>query len=139
MLNGNLETQRRRKWRDQQFCNPRFKYHFRMAESIFAHGISVLLLLSAMAHILLPHTTDRCMSRPGVVRFTGAVLLLLAVPCLWWRGWFFWSLFAALFISGAWRLCFPRHSIHAQQQAYPRWVHACLLLAGAILVWTLRS
>jgi hypothetical protein len=68
----------------------------------------------------------------------GGVLLLFAIVCLWGRGWYFRTLFAGLGISGAWRLFFPLHSIRAQQRAYPRWVHGCLLLGGAILVWMLR-
>jgi hypothetical protein len=33
---------------------------------------------------------------------------------------------------------FPQSSIRAQQRSYPRWVHGCLLVGGAILVWALR-
>ena len=107
-------------------------------QSTFADSIAVLLLLSAMAHIFLPRTVDSRMTRPGVVRFAGVVLLLLAALCLRWRGWFFLTLFVALAASGLWRLCFPRHSIRVQQRAYPRWVHGCLLLCGAVVVWALR-
>jgi hypothetical protein len=107
-------------------------------ESIYINGIATLLLLSAMCHIFLQPQTARSMSKPGLVRLVGAGLLLLAVPCLWWRGWYFWTLFGALVVSGSWRLLFPHHSIRAQERSYPRWVHGCLLLAGAIAVWALR-
>jgi hypothetical protein len=72
------------------------------------------------------------------VRTVGAVLLALATPCVLWGGWYFWMLLAALAASGIWRLCFPQHSIHAQRTLYPRRVHGLLLIAGALLVWTLR-
>ncbi len=78
------------------------------------------------------------MSRVVVVRTVGAVLLASAIPCLIWRGWYFWTLFAGLAASGVWRLVFPHSSIRAQQRSYPRWVHGCLLVGGAILVWALR-
>ena len=109
-----------------------------MAESIFVNGIAVLLLLCGLMHIFLPQRVESWLSQPGVVRFIGGVLLLLAAICLRWRGWFFLTLFALLAVSGIWRLCFPRHSIRTQQRAYPRWVHGCLLLCGAGLVWALR-
>jgi len=109
-----------------------------MAESIFIDSIVVLLLLCALVHIVLPQATESWMSRPGVVRCVGGILLLLSIPCLLWAGGLSWTLFAVLVISGVWRLCFPRHSIHAQQRTYPRWVHGCPLLGGAILVWALR-
>jgi hypothetical protein len=68
----------------------------------------------------------------------GAVLLALAIPCVFWGGWYFWTLLLALAASGIWRLCFPHHSIRAQRTLYPRWVHGLLLASGAVLVWALR-
>ena len=68
-----------------------------------------------------------------MVRAVGALLLVLAIPSLVWRGWYFWTLFAGLTASGLWRLCFPQSSIRAQRRSYPRWVHGCLLVGGAIL------
>jgi hypothetical protein len=109
-----------------------------VTESAYRDSVAALLLLSAVCHLFFPSRTTYWMTKPGVVRFVGGCLLLLAVPCLWWRGWYFWTLFDALVISGAWRLCFPHHSIRAQEQTYPRWVHGCLLLGGAIAVWALR-
>ena len=99
-----------------------------LTESVYVDLIATVLLLSALCHMVLPSQTARWMSKPGVVRFVGACLLVLSVPCLWWRGRYFWILFGALALSGAWRLWFPRHSIHAQEWSYPRWVHGCLLL-----------
>jgi len=109
-----------------------------MAQSILVNTIVVLLVLSGLAHLLLPQTVESQMSRPGIVRCVGGLLLLLAAACLRWRNWYFLTLFAIMGASGVWRLCFPRHSIHAQQRAYPRWVHGWLLLSGAALVWALR-
>jgi hypothetical protein len=104
----------------------------------FANFVAVLLLIFAIAHIFFSKTTDAWMSKPGVVRVVGALLLALALIFLFGRGWFYWTLAAALAVSGVWRLCFPRHSIRTQQSSYPRWVHGCLLLGAAILVWVLR-
>ena len=109
-----------------------------MTESIYVGSIASLLLISGLCHIFLPSQTARWLRKPGLVRFVGAWLLLLSVPCLRWRGWYFWTLFGALALSGIWRLCFPRHSIRAQERSYPRWVHGCLLLGGAVAVWALR-
>jgi hypothetical protein len=109
-----------------------------MMKTTYADGVAAFLLLSALWHIFFPSQTEHWMSKPDVVRRVGAWLILLSVPCLWWRGWYFWTLFIALAVSGAWRFCFPQNSIHAQQKSYPRWVHGCLLLAGAIAVWALR-
>jgi hypothetical protein len=106
--------------------------------AIYANFIAGLLLLSGFWHIFRQRQTERWMSRPGVVRFAGGSLLLLAIPCLRWRGWFFWALFVLLAISGMWRLFFPQHSIRAQQRTYPRWVHGCLLLGGGLAVWALK-
>jgi len=109
-----------------------------MTKSVYVDGIATFLLISALCHIFMQSQMARWMSKPSLVRFIGGCLLLLSIPCLWWRGWYFWTLFAALLVSGAWRLLFPQLSIHAQERSYPRWVHGCLLLAGAIAVWVLR-
>jgi hypothetical protein len=109
-----------------------------MAQTVYVDIVTIFLLLSAACHIFLPSSTTRWMTMPSLIRWIGAWLLLLAVPSLLWRGWYFWTLFAGLAISGAWRLCFPQSSISAQERSYPRWVHGCLLLAGSIGVWALR-
>jgi hypothetical protein len=90
-----------------------------MMKIIYADGIAVLLLLSAACHIFFPSQTSHWMSKPVAVRFVGGCLLLLSIPCLWWRGWYFWTLFIALVVSGAWRFWFPQHSIHAQGKVIP--------------------
>jgi len=109
-----------------------------MADTIYVWGIAGVLLLSGICHIALPGPTDRLMSRVFVVRAVGLLLLVAAIPCLLWRGWYYLTLFAALAVSGVWRLCFPWSSIRAQQRSYPRWVHGCLLVGGAALVLRLR-
>ena len=109
-----------------------------MAEAIYSWGLAGLLFVSGLCHIAAQVLTERWMSRPLVVRAVGMLLLILAIPCLVWRGWYFWTLFAGLAVSGLWRLLFPQSSIRAQQRSYPRWVHGCLLVAGAILVWALQ-
>ena len=125
------------RWRFEGFARVALWYRPAMAGSIYVDCVATLLLISALFHFFLPSQTARWMSRPGPVRFVGGLLLLLSVPCLWWRGWYFGTLFWALAISGVWRLCFPRHSIHTQERSYPRWVHGCLLLGGAMAVWAL--
>ena len=109
-----------------------------MAAATYIRALAFFLLLSGILHIAVPQQTERWTSRPPIVRVIGLVLVLFAWPLLLWRGWYFWTLFVLLVVSGLWRLCFPRHSIRAQQWSYPRWVHGCLLLAGALLVWTLK-
>jgi hypothetical protein len=97
--------------------------------------VTGLLAVCALCHIFLPRQTSRWLTRPITVRGVGVCLILLALPCLLWRGWYFCTLFAALFVSGVWRAAFPAHSIRAQESVYPRWVHGLLLLAGAAMVW----
>jgi hypothetical protein len=89
-------------------------YDRAVTESAYRDSAAALLLLPAVCHLFFASRTTYWMTKPGVVRFVGGCLLLLALPCLWWRGWYFWTLFDALVISGAWRLCFPHHSIRAQ-------------------------
>jgi hypothetical protein len=108
-----------------------------MAETVYLQIVAGLLFASGLWHIVVPQLTELWMSKPRVVRAVGALLLVLAVPCLVWGGWYFWTLFAGLTVSGLWRLCFPQSSIRAQRRTYPRWVHGCLLVAGAALVWVL--
>ena len=109
-----------------------------MAETTYSWGVVGLLFVSGLCHIAAPVLAERWMSRAPVVRGVGMLLLVLAIPCLVWRGWYFWTLFVGLTVSGLWRLLFPQSSIRAQQRSYPRWVHGYLLVGGAILVWALR-
>jgi hypothetical protein len=109
-----------------------------MTETVYFWVVVCLLLVSGFWHIAAPGLTEWWMSKARVVRTAGALLLMLAIPSLVWRGWYFWTIFAALTASGLWRLCSPQSSIRAQRQSYPRWVHGCLLVGGAILVWALR-
>jgi len=109
-----------------------------MTRLLYTDILAGFLLISAICHILFPNIVGRWLANPGAVRLIGGLLLLLAIPCLWWRGWYFWTLFALLLVSGIWRLCFPRNSIRAQERTYPRWVHGCIMLGGAALVWALR-
>jgi hypothetical protein len=78
------------------------------------------------------------MSRRRMVQAVGCALLLLAVPCFLWRGWYFFAIGILLAVSGAWRLFAPEHSIKMQKTSYPRWVHGLLLLGGAGLVYALQ-
>jgi hypothetical protein len=109
-----------------------------MADSVDVWSIVGLPVLSGICHIAMPGLTERLMSAVAMVRAVGVLLLISAIPCLVWRGWYFRTLFVSLAVSGFWRLCFPQSSIRAQQWTYPCWVHGCLLLGGAALVWTLQ-
>ena len=109
-----------------------------MIESAYILLLGALLLVSGASHILAPEVCERWLSREPVIRAIGLLLLLLALPSLAWRGWYFRTLFAGLAISGAWRLCFPQSSIRAQRWSYPRWVHGCIMIGGAVLLWALR-
>jgi hypothetical protein len=68
--------------------------------SIFVKVVATLLFLSGLAHIFRPLQTECVMSKPSVVRSVGTGLLLLAIPCLVWRGWFYWTLLVVLAVSG---------------------------------------
>lgn len=107
-------------------------------QSILADSIAALLLISACWHLFRPVQTERLMSDRTNVRFVGGLLLLLAVSCFWCNGWFFKAISGLLLVSDIWRLFFPEHSIRTQRSTYPRWVHGCFLLGGAIAVWTLK-
>jgi hypothetical protein len=109
-----------------------------VAKNIVCWSIAGFLFLSGLLHLVVPQLIERWMNRTPIVRAIGAILILLSIPSLIWRGWYFWTLGIALALSGLWRACFPESSIRAQQKSYPRWVHGCLLIGGAILVWALQ-
>jgi len=109
-----------------------------MGRTIYIAGVAGLLLVSGLCHLAAPSSTERWLRNTRTVRSVGVALLALAIPCLLWRGWYFWMLLLALTVSGIWRLCFPQHSIRVQRTLYPRRVHGLLLIAGALLVWALR-
>jgi hypothetical protein len=109
-----------------------------MSRTIYIAVLASFLLVSGLCHLAAPGSTDDWMRDTRTVRAVGAVLLLLAIPCIVWRGWYFWTLLPALAVSGIWRLCFPQNSIRAQRTLYPRRVHGVLLIGGALLVWALR-
>jgi hypothetical protein len=110
-----------------------------MSKTIYISVLATFLLVSGLWHVAAPTLTEHWMSNTRVVRAVGAMLLVLALPSLVWRGWYFGALFLALALSGFWRLCFPQSSIRMQQKVYPRRTHGLLLIGGAILVWALRS
>jgi len=63
-----------------------------MAETAYFWSVVGLLLASGLCHIAAPRLTERWMSRVPMVRAVGGLLLVLAIPCLVWRGWYFWTL-----------------------------------------------
>jgi len=97
-----------------------------MAETTYSWGVVGLLFVSGLCHIAAPVLAERWMSRAPVVRGVGMLLLVLAIPCLVWRGWYFWTLFVGLTVSGLWRLLFPQSSIRATAElsALGAWVSA---------------
>ena len=109
-----------------------------MPRTIYIAVLASFLLVSGLCHVAAPSSADDWMRDTRTVRSVGAALLLLAIPCIVWRGWYFWTLLLALAVSGIWRLCFPQNSIRAQRTLYPRRVHGLLLIGGAFLVWALR-
>ena len=109
-----------------------------MSKTIYIAVLASFLLASGLCHVTAPSSTDHWMTQTGTVRSVGALLLVLAIPCVLWRGWYFWTLFSALAVSGTWRLRFPHDSIRVQRSIYPRRVHGFLLIAAAFLVWALR-
>jgi len=109
-----------------------------VSRTIYIAVLASFLLVSGLCHLAAPGATDRWLRNTRTVRSVGAGLLVLAIPCVLWRGWYFWTLLLALAASGIWRLCFPQSSIRAQRTLYPRRVHGLLLIGGALLVWALR-
>jgi hypothetical protein len=105
---------------------------------LYIDALVVALLISSGFHLLAGRWTDRLLSRHKVVRAVGFGILFLAIPCFFWRGWFFLTIGTLLAGSGAWRLFAPEHSIRMQKKSYPRWVHGLLLLGGAGLIYTLQ-
>jgi len=105
----------------------------------YCAALAAFLLLSALFHMAAPLLTERWMSNPPMVRLIGFMLVLFSIPGAFWGGWYFWTLCVALAVSGIWRLFFPASSINAQRWSYPRWVHGCLLLLGAALIWAFKS
>ncbi len=86
-------------------------------------------------HVLDGAATERMFRDATRVRYVGALLLLVTVPCLVWRGWFFSGMGAILGASGALRLFAPERNIRLQKAAYPRWVHGWVMITGAVLLW----
>ena len=109
-----------------------------MWRTIYVSILASALLVSGLWHIAMPSLTDYWMKNARIVRAVGILLLVLAIPCLAWRGWYFRTLLLALTVSGIWRLCFPQSSIRLQRTIYPRRIHGLLLIGGAIFVWVLR-
>jgi hypothetical protein len=110
-----------------------------VSRTIYIAVLASFLLVSGLCHVAAPSSADDWMRDTRTVRSVGAVLLLLAIPCIIWRGWYFWTLLLALTASGLWRLCSPQNSIRVQGTLYPRRVHGFLLIGGALLVWALRQ
>jgi hypothetical protein len=110
-----------------------------MFKTIYLSIVVAVLIVSGVWHIAAPQLTERWISRENGIRLLGALLLELSVPCVWWGGYYYWILFAALTLSGVLRFCFPRKTFRSLWPLYPKWVQACLILEGAALVWVLHS
>ena len=68
-----------------------YEYAGCVMQSAYLWAVAGLLLTSGLGHIFAPELTERWMSRIRVVQAVGGLLLLLALPCLVWRGWYFWT------------------------------------------------
>ncbi|MGC9199283.1 MAG: hypothetical protein ACP5E5_10145 [Acidobacteriaceae bacterium] len=110
-----------------------------MYKTIYLSIVVLALVLSGLWHLFSPRWTERWISRVNGVRLVGAVLLELTIPCVWWGGGYYWTLFAVLTLSGAMRLCFPQRSLRDVRLPSVGWVQTCLLLEGAALMWVLRA
>jgi hypothetical protein len=105
--------------------------------AVFVTAGALSLLAIGLWHVLDGARTDRIFHDPAKVRFVGAVVLSLAVPCLVWRGWYFSTLGALLGASGALRLFAAERNVRLQKTAYPRWVHGWIMSAAAVALWIL--
>jgi hypothetical protein len=95
------------------------------------------LLLCGVWHIARGDLTQRLFEKPRNVRLVGALLLLLALPCFLWRGWYFLSLGTLLLLSGGLRVLAPDFNVSLQRRAYSRAVHGWVMAGGALLAWAL--
>lgn len=105
------------------------------ARTLFAALFSAALLAVGVWHLVAGPTTDRLFASATNVRRVGAALLLLALPCLLFRGWYFWTLAALLGFHGGFRLFAAELNIRMQKGAYPRWVHGCIMSAAGVAMW----
>ena len=93
------------------------------ARTLFAACCSASLLAIGVWHLVAGPTTDRVFASATNVRRVGAALFLLVLPCLLFRGWYFWTLGVLLAGHGGFRLFAAELNIRMQKGAYPRWVH----------------
>ena len=100
--------------------------------SVFIPLVCAGLLLSGLAHLLLPNLTEKHMSKPVNVRIAGAILIALMLPAVCW-GFYILAIGFALF--GLPRLLTPDRSIRLQQRLYSRRVHGVVLIVGAAGLW----
>ncbi len=105
------------------------------ARTLFVAFCSAGLLAIGVWHLLAGPTTDRLFAQAANVRRVGAALLLLAIPCVVWRGWYFWTLAALLGAHGAFRLFAAELNIRMQKGAYPRWVHGWIMSVAGVATW----
>jgi hypothetical protein len=90
------------------------------ARTLFVAFCSAGLLAVGVWHLLAGPATERLFASAANVRRVGAALLLLALPCLLFRGWYFWTLAALLGFHGGFRLFAAELNIRLQKGAYPR-------------------
>ncbi len=110
-----------------------------MSKTIYLSIVVLVLVLSGLWHLSVPGWTERWVSRVTGIRLVGALLLELTIPCVWWGGRYYWTLFAVLTVSGVMRLCFPQRAMRKIRPPSLGWVQTCLLLEGAALMWVLHA
>jgi hypothetical protein len=106
-------------------------------QSLFVALCSGGLSAIGLWHIVAGDMTARLFDQPRGVRPVGAALVLLAIPCLLWRGVYFDAMAIVLIASGAMRLFTPAWNIRLQKGLYPRWVHGWIMLTAGAVCWLL--
>ena len=105
--------------------------------SLFVIAYSAGLSAVGVWHIVAGDQTERLFAQARLVRPVGAALLVLALPCVLWRGVYFDIMAVVFAASGAIRLLTPSWNIQLQKTLYPRWVHGWIMLTGGVVSWLL--
>jgi len=103
--------------------------------TLFVTACSAGLLAIGIWHLVSGAATERLFAKAANVRIAGAGLLLLSLPCLLWRGWYFWSLAVLLGASGGLRLFAAERNIRLQKGLYSRRVHGSIMSSAGVAMW----
>jgi hypothetical protein len=104
-----------------------------MLPTLYVYALCLALLAVGVWHIAAGGSTEELFKNPVNVRRLGIGLLVLSVPCFYWRGTYFWVAGVLLLLHGGFRAFFPRLNVRMQKGAYPRWVHGWIITSAAVV------